>query len=225
MSTGVIERYAVLEAEAEDPLAMHFAAMRVMDSTRGGGWGTFRVDGLTDEQADRLPDYLAQYSGRCLELVYFDDDEVLRECGGVLVDERHSKFTQWQTYRDSETGDVKRFFRWNRELWDYEAAEAIELKLAKEHRRRRQVKWSRRALMAFIVGVEYAGAFLMLKGAAEVASLEERNASQEQIQHAENIRDLGTGIAGASALAGVGYAVTQFGLVVSTELSDKKEMN
>lgn len=221
MTEGVLERHAAAEAEAEDVLTMHLAAMRVMDSTRGGGWGTFRVDGITDEQAERLPSYLAGYKGEWLESVYFDDEGNLQVGGRIGVDERHSKFSQGQVFKNPETGVIQRFFKWDRELWDPEATAAADHQALVVERKRKALKYGSRIAIGIASLTSLLGVVRVLTTTAEEGRLKRDDASQYEIKKAEQnseraVEDL--------AKLTVAYMVTATGSLVVLALQDGKRL-
>ena len=72
MAINVVERVEALQSEEEALLRMHFAATRVLDSTRGGGWGTFRIDGVNEEEIKRLPSYIQEFAGQRLPVLFYE---------------------------------------------------------------------------------------------------------------------------------------------------------
>lgn len=191
MAVDVLERVGELQAEREDLMAMHFGAMRVLDSTRGGGRGTFRVDGLSEEQVEGLSDYIGQYIGERIPHLYFNEDGSLGQCGGSLVREEDTKFSMVNRWVDEETGESRTWLRWNRELWDSEVAEQTKMQELAQNRRSRLIKYASRTAIGLAMAVEVLSFCMIFKGTHDEAEAKRQGLEATQIAEAQDLTDAG----------------------------------
>ena len=191
MTTNIIAQIESLDRERDALLTMHHAATQALDSTRCGGWATFRTDGLTDEQALELPAYVGRFVGSQLPLLYSDEDGSLKRFGGRRVDERHTRFSAVHSFYNEHLQTNSHVFRWDKALWDPEVAEAEQVLAEKAHSRKLLRKAGILLAFATTTAVEGTGLYMMLKGVRDVGQLRREGAPQAVIDEATEDIDFG----------------------------------
>lgn len=227
MAQDIAERIEFLTNESQSLYDMHRAATRALDSTRGGGWGTFRVDYITEEQAHALPSYIGTYVGERLPILFYDDEDKLRKGGGFRVDERHTRFSVVRSFENESIGAQSHFLRWDRELWD-PSATSLDEKEESPKEAPLEIK-HRNKLATALVGIacgvalsaEATGFAMMMKGTFDAGQLRQTGASEAEIDEAIHNSDKGAELMLSTALA-AGTAMTGY-LILKLKFENEED--
>ena len=220
MAIDVLERIETLGDEREQLLDLHFGAMRVLDSRHRGSLGTFRVDGLGDAQADVLQDYVGQFAGGYMPKLTYDESGQIVKCGSARVNESDTKFSQVRVYVDEESGETRRYFSWDNELWDDEAAAEVAKSQRSKDSRTKITKVVACAYFGGLLALEAVGFGMLLKGGHEVTQLEKIDAPKEAVAAAKHTEGTGINIIMGVPLAFMGGMIP---LAIAANREQRKE--